>query len=231
MKNLPGILFFILISPGYLFSQGSQKIKIDNNKASAESIRPELQQIFPDFRSARISYKGMPPIACRANYNFLFDEIMFINEKGEKMALANPGDLQQVKIENRTFIPSPKGYFEVIESGDVSLLYKWVCRITEARTEGALGLSTAAPSVYQMKRISFDSKEWNMEVDKEAMASIEVIPYLKAKSGFISVKGPQSFKKAFRSKNNEIRDYLDKEPVDFRSEADLRRLIMYCNSL
>lgn len=231
MKNLFYLLFILFILPDYLISQESQKIKIDNNKASAESIRPELQQIFPDFRNARISYKGMRPISCKANYNFLFDEIMFINEKGEKMALANPGDLLQVMIENRTFVPSPKGYFEVIESGDVSLLYKWVCRITEARREGALGLSTSAPSVYQMKRISFDSKEWNMEVDKEALASIEVIPYLKAASGFISVKGPQSFKRAFRSKQSEITEYLDKNHVDFRNEADLRRLIKYCNSL
>lgn len=231
MKKIFGFLLISLIIPEYLLSQGSQKITIDNNKASAEQINPEFQQIFPDFRSARIYYKAMRPIGCKANYNFLFDEILFLNEKGEKMALANPERLLHVIIDNRMFVPSNKGYFEVIESGDVSLLYKWVCRIRETRKQGALGLSTAAPSVYQMNRISFDSKEWKMEVDKEALASVEVIPYLKAKTNYISVKGPQSLMKAFRGKNSEIKDYLDKNPVDFKNEADLRRIIKYCNSL
>jgi hypothetical protein len=224
-------LFFLLFIPICLPGQTPQKILLDNNKTSSEVIKPELQQIFPDFRNGQIYYKSKSPIKCMLNYNFLLDEVLFINEKGEKMAIANPEDLKYVLITDRMFIPTPKGYFEVIESGNISLVYKWNCRIIETMKEGALGLSTDAPSVYQMNRISFDSREWKMDVDKEAVASVEVIPYLKIKSKYVLIKGAQSYFKVFHGKKSEIKTYLDQNQADFRKEADLRRLTKYCNSL
>jgi len=224
-------LSLLLFIPICLAGQDPQKIQIDNNKVSSEGINPELQQIFPDFRNGQIFYKSRNPIKCMLNYNFLLDEVLFINEKGERMAIANPGELKHVLISDRMFIPSPDGYFEVIERGNISLLYKWHCRITETKKEGALGLSTDAPSVYQMKRISFDNKEWNMEIDKEAVASVEVIPYLNKESKYVLLKGSKSYFKVYKGKKSEIKRYLDQNPVDFRKEADLRRMTRYCNSL
>jgi hypothetical protein len=230
MKTI-NFLFFLFFIPICLPGQTPQKIQIDNNKASSEGIKPELQQVFPDFRNGQIYYKGKNPIKCMLNYNFLLDEVLFINEKGEKMAIANPEELKYVLITDRMFIPSPNGYFEVIEKGTINLLYKWHCRITETRKEGALGLSTDAPSVYQMNRISFDNKEWNMEIDKEAVASVEVIPYLNKESKYVLLKGAKSYFKVFKGKKSEIKRYLDQNPVDFRKEADLRKMTKYCNSL
>jgi len=134
-------------------------------------------------------------------------------------------------ITNRTFIPAVKRFYEVIENGEVSLVYKWKCRISEKGKEGTLGLSTDAPSVYQMKRISFDAREWSLGVDREAVASIEVKPYMKTKSKFVFAKNASAFFKSFPDKRTEIKTYLDQNPVDFRKEADLRRMIVYCNSL
>jgi hypothetical protein len=159
------------------------------------------------------------------------DEILFINENGAKMAISNPEDLSYVIISDRMFIPSPKGYFEVIEKGDVSLVYKWICRISKVGKEGALGLSTDAPSVYQMNRFSFDAREWKMGIDEEAVAAVEVRPYLNAGSKFIQITDVKSFMKAFPGKKSEIKTYLDQNPVDFKKEADLRRLTSYGNSL
>ncbi len=149
-----------MIITGCIFCQTPQKIILDDNKASVSDINPELQLIFPDFRDGSIHYKGKRPIECKLNYNFLLDEILFLNEKGEKMALANPEDVLNVSIADRVFIPTAKGYFEVIEDGKASLVYKWICRISKAGKEGALGISTDAPSVYQLNRFSFDAREW-----------------------------------------------------------------------
>lgn len=224
------IPYVFLIAPACLYSQANQKVVIDNNKVAAEQLNPEFQQIFPDFRSARIAYKGLSPISCKANYNFLLDEIHYLNEKGETMAIANPLDLSFVMIDNRMFIPGKKGYYEVIEKGDVSLVYKWVCRIRSKSREGALGLSTDAPGVYQMNRISFDSREWNTKVNEEGLASVEVIPYLKTKNRIIPVTGQGSFLKAFHDKES-LRKYFEINTVDFHKEADLRQLTVYGNAL
>ena len=214
-----------------MFAQKPQTITLDNNRTSADIINPELQYLFPDFQSGRVVLKDKKIIKCQLNYNFLTDEVLFIDETGKEMALANPQDVQRVYIGNRLFITISKGYYEVIENELVSLLYKWKCNIAEKGKEGALGITTDAPSVYQMNQISFDSRTWSLDVDKEVEVSVEVIPYLKTRSKCVLIKGAKEYLKAFSDKRSEIKLYLGQNPVDFKKEEDLRRLTKYCNSL
>ena len=230
MRTLYFFLIQLVFSSG-LIAQTPQIVKMDNNRISAENIKPELQYLFPEFQNGRVILKDSKVINCKLNYNFLLDEILFINEYGKQMALANPQDVRQVYISNRLFIATSKGYFEVIEQEPVSLVYKWTCNITDKGKEGALGISTDAPSVYQMNQISFDARTWKLDVDKEVVVSVEVIPYLQVKSKCVLIKGVKDFIKAFSGSNSEIKQYIKQNPVDFRKEADLRRLTKYCNSL
>ena len=230
MKPLTLILSLFVI-PLCSMGQTPQTITMDNNKISSDAIKPELQYVFPDFQSGRVVMKNKSQVKCQLNYSFLHDEVLFINEKGEKMALANPEDISEVYIANRLFIPKLKGYYEVIERGAVNLVYKWTCNIAEKGKEGALGITTDAPSVVQMNRMSFDAREWKLDVDKEAVVSVEVVPYLKIKTKYIIVKGAKDFYRAIPGKKDEIKMYINQNPVDFKKEADLRRLTEYCNSL
>lgn len=225
------LLIGLFIIPMYASGQTPQSVKLNNNKISAESIKPELQYVFPDFQSGRVVMKNKSQVKCQLNYSFLHDEVLFINEKGEKMALANPEEISEVYIANRLFIPELKGYYEVIERGAVNLVYKWTCNIAEKGKEGALGITTDAPSVVQMNRMSFDAREWKLDVDKEAVISVEVVPYLKIKTKYVIVKGAKDFYRAIPGKKEEIKLYISQNPVDFRKEADLKRIVKYCNSL
>lgn len=227
-------LFFSLLmlaTPYFICAQTPQTIKLDNNKVSSKAIKPELQYLFADFQNGKVIMRDSKIINSKLNYNFLTDEILFIDAKGTIMALANPHEVTDVYIGNRWFITTNKGYFEVIEKGTVSLLYKWICNFTDAGKEGALGIAKDAPGMYQMNQISFDARTWRLDVDKEAVVTVKVIPYLRIKSKNVLIKGGKDFLKAFPGKRNEIKMYIDKNPVDFRIETDLRRLTKYCNSL
>lgn len=221
----------ILLANATVWGQASQTIIVRNNKVAASDIAPEYQQIFPGFRDATIIYKGMAPIKCQANYNFLLDEIHFLNEKGEKLAISNPIDLTQVIIDNRVFIFTPKGYVEVIEKGDIWLVYKWSCVFTGKTKEGAYGIKKDTPGIYQMNRISFDSREWNMDVDQEAITFVEVKPYLKSKGKLIHANSLHSFIKAFGKDKFTIKEYAEHNDIDLNKEADLRKFVKFANSL
>lgn len=230
MKTLP--LFLSLLAIEICTSgQTPQTITMDNNKISLELIKPELQYIFPDFQNGRVVLKNHAEVKCQVNYNFLLDEVLFIDENGEKMALANPDEILQVYIASRLFIPSSKGSFEVIENGMVSLVYKWTYNIVDKGKEGAMGILSDAPSIYQMNQMSFDAKNWKLDINKKAVLTVEVIPYIKVGSKYVPVKREKDFFIALPAKKQEIKQYIIKNPVDFKKEADLRRLTKYCNSL
>lgn len=230
MKQLYFLLIIVVFN-GVADAQKPQIVPMDNNKISASDVKPEIKYLFPGFQPGRVILKDIRVINCQLNYNMLFDEILYINEFGKEMALANPEDVKQVYISNRQFVATPNGYFEVIEQEPVSLVYKWTCHITEKGKEGALGISTDAPSVYQMNQISFDAKTWKLDVDKEAVVSVKVIPYLKSGLNCIQIKGERDFMRSFPGIKSEIKQYLNQNPIDFRKEADLRRLTKFCNSL
>jgi hypothetical protein len=230
MKTLFFFSTLLVVSISTL-AQAPQTVTLDNNNLSAKDIKPELQFLFPDFQNGRVVLKDGKVVSCQLNYNFLIDEVLFIDENGKQMALANPKDVSRVYISNRFFTSSSKGYYEVIVPSPISLVYKWKCNIIPKGKEGALGITSDAPSIYQMNQMSFDSKTWKLDVDNKVVVSVEVIPYLQIKSTFIQVKGEQDFLKAFSGKRAEIKSYLVKTPVDFKKEADLRRLTEYCNSL
>lgn len=222
---------FVLFIPIFIFAQTPQTITLDNNKTSANEVNPELQYLFPEFQSGSVTLKKGKPINCMLNYNFMTDEMLYVNEKGEKMALANPEDILRVYIGNRMFIPISKKYFEVIEKEAVSLVYRWTTNITEIGKDGVFGIVTDAPSVYQMNQMSFDNRTWKLDVDKTAIVTVVVVPYLYTKSKCIRIMGGNDFAKAFPGKKSEIQLYVEQNPVDYKKEADLRRLTKYCNSL
>jgi hypothetical protein len=226
--NFLSVLIFV---PFFATAQPSQTITMNNNRISAKDVKPEFQYLFDDFQGGRVVMKDRRSINCQLNYNFLTDEMLFIDEKGKKMALANPDEVLHIYIGNRLFLPTSKGYFEVIEKEPVSLLYKWTCNVADKGKEGAMGLTTDAPSVYQMNQFSFDAKLWKLPVDKQAVVSVEVIPYLLVKTNPEIIKGEKDFLKAFPGKRSQIKSYIEENPVDFRKEKDLRRLIKFCNSI
>jgi hypothetical protein len=230
MKKIQ-LIVCVLAVPVCMLGQSSQSVKMNNNKISSELIKPELQYIFPDFLPGRVIRKDKPEVQCKLNYNFLLDEMLFIDENGNKMALSSNDDITQVYIGKRLFMPALKGYVEVIERGNIGLVYKWTCNIVEKGKEGALGLTTDAPSIYQMNQMSFDAKQWKLDVDKEAVVSVEVVPYLKVKSKYIQIKGVKAFYSALSSKKSMIDNYITQNPIDFKKETDLRKLTQYCNSL
>lgn len=114
MKSLPYHIILVLF-PLLTYAQTPQTVTMDNNKVSSRAIKPELQFIFPDFEPGRVVLKDRKVINCKLNYNFLLDEVLFIDENGKQMALANPHDVLPVFIVNRLFIPISGGYYEVIE--------------------------------------------------------------------------------------------------------------------
>jgi len=222
---------FVVLVPILMLAQDPQIIILDNNKTTANVVNPELQYLFSEFQDGSVTLKKGKPIKCRLNYNFMTDEMLFIDEKGNKMALANPGDILTIYIGNRMFIPVSKGYYEIIEKAAISLVYKWTTNITEIGKAGVLGIVTDAPSVYQMNQMSFDNRTWKLDVDKKAVVTVVVVPYLLIKSKCVRIQGWSDFAKAFPEKKAEIKSYSAQNLVDFKKETDLRWLTIYCNSL
>lgn len=227
-------LLLCLLVPMILVGQIEQNVTYKRNLVLNEVVSSEYQYIYKEFQNGQIQYKDKQISKAKLNYNTLLDEVHFINEQGKIMTVANPQDIALITIGKVFLIPGPNlGYYEIIENGNISLLFKWKCKVIEKAKTGAYGLANSTHKIEQLdKVISLNMTYDNYELEKSQIANISVVitPYLKKGSKIIPANKLKGFFKAFGHKT-EIQQFINQNPIDFSREENLVRLTKFCNTL
>jgi hypothetical protein len=227
MKKITFLLIFI-IAQMYLFGQDNQNMTLHSVTILTEAIKTDLQYMFNNFMDGTIYYNDNSAYKAKLNYNFLTDEIHFIDENDKVMAAANVDNIKAVSIANITLIHNVKGFFELVENGDFSLLFKWKCKILEVGKPGAYGINNNTSKVEQFDNLP--NRVEKLDVVTNTKVYVEIIPYLNKNNKFIMANSAKKFTKAFKH-NTEISKFIADNPINFKSEDDLIKLTKFCNSL
>jgi hypothetical protein len=69
-----------------------------------------VQYAYPAFTKGYISFRDNRNRTVQLNYNYLFEEMMFLNNTGDTLAIANAPTIRQITIMADTFYFSAAGY-------------------------------------------------------------------------------------------------------------------------
>ncbi len=229
MKNI--IFFiFILVNIGSVYGQSPQNFILQRGTRLDDLIRPDLLYYFSEFKNGFIYYKSKPAEYGKFNYNMFHDEIQFLNENGNKMALASYSDVAYVSINNQIFLYLNNGIFEVVESGRNSLLIKRRCVVKETGKVINSTFVSHGSNVDQETNVVVNGVPKTINTKREALAKVEITPYLLNGKKITLANDIHKIKKIY-NKDSEIDKYLISFPVDVNNVEDIKRLIVYCNSL
>jgi hypothetical protein len=203
-------------------------VKAGQNVNRAIPLRCQYQ--FPKFQDGYLFFhSGKKSLAEQLNYNMLLNKIIWINPVGDTMAIQSQ-DVRFIRVGAETFLyDKRKGYLRIEENSDSTLLASYktldIVRKESAGVDGYGGTSqtSATKSVLNVPRTNnqyiynentvFGPKEYYFLVD----------PKLKVKPASRS-----AFLKTFSSSEAIIRDYIEKENINFHSGDDVRKLFTYC---
>jgi hypothetical protein len=152
------------------------------------------------------------------NYNMYLKVMEMITDRRDTIAVDPSLAILAVKIKNRLFINNNnKGFIELLVEGPVSLGVKYNIEVTMETSRGDRFVGTdMGPAMTSRYERLFTKKESYYFLDQES----KVHP---ANKHWIL--------KLFPERNEELRNYMARNGINFRIEQDLESLLQFCNAL
>ena len=207
-------------------AQNDDYFTINPGEKPVEKIPGEAQYTYPAFTKGYIFFRDNRTGTVQLNYNALFEEMMFLNNSGDTLAIANAPTIRHITINNDTFYFSDVYVRQIATYGDMKLAQRQYFGFVNSRKVGALGQTTSA---------SVDSyKAANTTSDIRSLIVQEVVNLKKASQFYIGdrfnnfqLANRKSLLDLFPQKNKVIKVYLKENNVNFTREEDIKGLLTY----
>ncbi|GLU52087.1 hypothetical protein [Dyadobacter frigoris] len=228
------ITVFVFIPISFIYAQPTKILRVKNGQDATKYISAKDRFEYPDFQFGRLNYTNGKYAVTKLNYCYLLGEVMFISAKGDTLAMADNNQINYADIGNNRFYPFPEnGFVEVIEDCGVMLLTKKTqYQRGGIEKKGAYQNSNEIGSVYNASTFT--------DINGRTIllpASNTIL--LKPMTTFLFMDLNHRFNKAnkgsllkiFSKNKNIIEKYLDEQNIDFNSEEDLKKVVLYCSEL
>lgn len=197
------------------FSQLSDNQMVDSVDA------PE-KYYFKEFSAGRVYLKNGTVTDGTLNYQMKDKSIAFVDGNAKHMILTGLESIDSVNIEGFTYIPVGEQFYELLSSGQPSLLLSMY------------GKTKPRKASY----VNHGSSKENQDIVANDVSSVYVNMLTKRnlELDFINtfwfydngklnrIKGLKDFQKAFPTQKNEINSYVNQHKVDFHNVEDVVKL-------
>ena len=145
MKQYTLLTFLLLIS-GFLMAQSTTEV-INIPSKDLDNFLAQSNYKFPTFTRAHVQLKNGEQATGRFNYNYFLDNLVYINEKNDTVALANTDDVDYVSFPVDSFFYDKKFYQWVASSGTATLAVRYTYRLARKDNVGAYGSTSPTQNV------------------------------------------------------------------------------------
>lgn len=227
MRISVAIVLLILVAQS-MYGQTRRGYPVNAGQSPGKVIPDSAKYLLPAFTEGTAFLRSGGSLPMRFNYNYLLDEMQFLNAKGDTMAIADPATLKKIVLDSIIFY-FDKEYLKEIERAGNYKLAVWESLVqTPYKTEGAYGTKTASSSIESFSRIYANGKEFKLQVQKDVLFVKVVDFYMGDAYDHFSKANKKAFSNLFSLKKEELDAYIREEKINFNSEEDLKKLLYFC---
>lgn len=200
--------------------------KINPGEKFLDVIPKEEIYTYPAFTVGTVYLKGDKFASAQLNYNSLFGDMQFIDEKGDTLGIADEGNIQSIVI-NKDVFYYDKGYMKLLANfNDLKLANKKFFSFVNKQKLGGFG-ETSGGSIDAYERIS-SANIFNDLVAKEIITlSAYNLYYIGDQFNHFKLANKKNLLDIFGKKQAMLQQYLKENEVNFSSEEDLRKLLLF----
>lgn len=224
-----GILFFSFTS---IFAQTQKFYTIQPGGNLLDAVPQSEAYEFPQFEQGIVFLKNGINSTAKLNYHLIFEEILFIDANGDTVTIANPEEVKYIYIGKDQFYYAQNKFVKLDTTmGDIKLAVAGFFTTVNTKKIGAFGTNTEGAGVSQGGFIAPDGRKMNLTPNV-----ITTIAYKKALfignrfNQFVPVNRKNIFS-IYPEKENQLKQYLDGNKVNFFSRTDVVNLIAHMNKL
>ncbi len=180
---------------------------------------------YPSFIQGEVYFKNGKTGYGYLNYNFLFGEIEYI-KKNDTLALADEATIEFVSISSDTFF-FHDGFIESIyENNGIRVAKRKQFRFVNREKVGAFGQKSQA-SVETYTTLSAGHINRNLVAQEILSFALDSTYFVADRFNQFKPANKKNLMYIFQKQQQKLREYLEKENIDFKNEEHLRKVMQY----
>ena len=223
------ILSAILIN---LSLQAQEKtVVINEAKGNKENLTRNMYQ-YPEFVNGR-AFNGDGGIAeARFNYNYVTNQIEFINSKGDTLALVNGADFNRIALQRDTFYYQDKQFIQQVSHyHDYNLFVKRSLLKTNTEKKGAYDTYSGTSSITTLNDVDVGDRMVRLASDENLIYTFKDNYYLSGKFNQFYPATRKGIYDLFSKNEKKLKEFLGKNNIDFNKKEDLEHLLEYMRGI
>jgi len=222
---------FTLIAVGIttaLFSQTSEIITVKAGQKISD-VYKEIYR-YPQFTAGRVYFVNGDVSAAKLNYNLITETMLFVNQKGDTLAIADETAVKFITIEKDSFYYD-NGYLEFVDGNkSVRLAIKQRIKFSDKKKIGAFGMPTSTVRTESDDTFLGD-RRFNFLVAEDLIFKKETEFYLSQGSNNFVVLNKKNLLKIFPRNKENIEAFLKEKNINLQAAKDVEMLIQYLGKL
>ena len=220
------ILFlFILMNCSRLWSQDSL-VTLKTGSSIKEVLSTSDLFHYPQFISGKVFFRNGTRSEALMNYSRLSDQLLFINPKGDTLALADEKITKLVVLDKDTFYYH-EGFIRLVSgNSDVKLAEKQIWQVADVRKIGTHNRPTNTVAIYSYQTIMdrFGGSH-NLLANEDVIVRKKAYYYFGDKYDHFVNATKKQLLLLFPKEQNRIANYLKDNKVNFEKKDDLEKLL------
>jgi len=160
MKHLFLLMVMLVAFATSTTAQNQQIKKTVADGSDLNTVLADERFLLDSFKESQVFFKNSAITKAKMNYNLLFDEMMFIGDKGDTLALKNLSDIAAIVIDGQLYLYKAKRFHAVLSmdtDSEIALMVrKYIDRGTPAKY-GAYGMASPTASISTYSSLSLES--------------------------------------------------------------------------
>jgi hypothetical protein len=214
------------------YAQPTKVLRVKNGKDATRSIPAKDRFEYKDFQYGKLNYKNGNYAQTRLNYCYLLGEVMYINQQGDTLLIADNNAISYAEIGKDIFYPDAgNGYLAVVaDCGVVLLAKKEQYKIGGNEKHGAYQSQNENGAVYNAANFTDINGVSTQLQPNNTVLLRPTLNYFLLDINKRSYKANRaSFLKIFAKHKAEVDSFLNEEHIDFTKEDDLKKAIRFCS--
>ncbi len=224
------LLFFILISYTDLSAQDSTLVTVKTGEKITDVLKASDIYFYPQFIYSKVLFKDGTVADPYMNYNRLYDQMLFINEKGDTLALTDVKNIDFI-VNDWDIFYYQGGYMRLIaDDTAIKLAEKQIWILADIRKVGSHNRPTTSVAITSLSYFSNGqdaAKSKELIMNEELVLRKETQYYFGDKYNHFVRASKKRVLSLFSKEQRTIENYLNENKVNFDKKDDLEKLCRF----
>ena len=180
----------------------------------------------PQFITGNVFFSDGTKTSSIMNYNSLADQLLFIDRKGDTLALTDEKTVKFININKDTFYYDD-GYIRLVASNSVvKLAEKHIWELADIRKIGSHDRPSTTFDVTSYRTLTDKfGKTHDLLLNEDLLLRKKTSYYFGDKYNHFTLAGKKNLMELFPKEQNILANYLKKNKVNFGKKDDLEKLL------